>query len=148
MNITKYQVQSHVKWHCQYHIVIVPKYRKKVLYEQKRQRIGEIIKELVRQKGGEVLEGHAMPDHIHMLISIPPKYSVSHMIGYFKGKSAIRMHLEFGKRRVHLSQKSFWSRGYCVSTVGINEEMIRKYIQEQEHQDKYEDGNQLDFNWD
>ena len=121
----EYKSQGHSRWYCRYHVVIVPKYRKRV-----------------------IIEGHAMPNHIHMLISIPPKYSVAHMIGFMKGKSAIRMHLEFGKRKMHLSQKSFWSRGYCVSTVGMNEEMIRKYIAEQEKKDKYEEGEQLDLSWD
>lgn len=147
MDLSEYDSQSHAKWHCQYHVVITPKYRKKTLFGHKRQEIGKIIAELIKQKEGEVLEGHAMPDHLHMLLSIPPKYSVSHVIGFLKGKSAIRMHLQFGKGRTHLSQKSFWSRGYCVSTVGINEDIIRRYIKDQEDSDKRNDGTQQDFGW-
>ena len=135
-------------WDCTYHIVIIPKYRKRVLYGDKRQRIGEIIKELSKQKEVEIKEGHACPDHIHMVMMIPPKYSVAHVMGFLKGKSAIRMHMEFCKVRKAVSQKAFWSRGYFVSTVGIDEEIIKKYVRDQWKKDKYNDGEQLDLNWD
>ena len=140
--------QGHVVWDCRYHIVIVPKYRKKVLYGKVRQRIGELIRELSKRKGIEIVEGRACIDHIHMYISIPPKYSVAQALGYLKGKSAIRIHLERGKKRNPLIQKNFWSRGYFVRTVGIDGEIIKKYIQDQWKKDKYEDGEGLDLHWD
>ena len=124
---------SHVKWECKYHIVWVPKYRRKVLYGRVRKRVGEIIQDLCRQRDLEIIEGHAMPDHIHTCISIPPKYSVANAIGFLKGKSAIRLHREFGSMG---AGKHYWIRGYNVSTVGLNENQIRKYIQDQEKIDK------------
>ena len=146
-NFNNFKTQSHVVWDCNYHIVIVPKYRKKTLYGTTRQRAGQIIRQLAKQKGIEIIEGTACPDHIHLLISIPPKYSVANTVGFLKGKSAIRLHLEFSKRKSHLTQKSFWSRGYWVSTVGLNKETIQKYIKEQWKKDKYIDGEQLDLYW-
>ena len=134
-------------WECTYHVVIVPKYRKRVLFGTVRQRIGQMIRELAKQKGIEVIEGKASGDHLHMVISIPPKYSVSHVIGYLKGKSAIKAHREFGKRKMPLIQKSFWSRGYYVKTVGINKEVIKRYVQDQWKKDKYNDGPELDLKW-
>jgi putative transposase len=128
-----WQSLSHVKWECKYHIVLVPKYRRKVFYGKVRQRAGEIIRELCRQRGLEIIEGHAMPDHIHTCISIPPKYSVANAIGFLKGKSAIRLHREFGSLGMG---KHFWIRGYNVSTVGLNEEQIRQYIRDQEKMDQ------------
>jgi putative transposase len=128
-----WQSLSHVKWECKYHIVWVPKYRRKVLFGKVRRRAGEIIRELCRQRELEIIEGHSMPDHIHACISIPPKYSVANAIGFLKGKSAIRLHREFGELGMG---KHFWIRGYNVSTVGLNEEQIRKYIREQEYLDK------------
>jgi len=128
-----WQSLSHVKWECKYHIVWVPKYRKKVLYGKVRRRTGEIIRELCRQRDLEIIEGHTMPDHIHTCISIPPKYSVANAIGFLKGKSAIRLHREFGALAMG---KHLWIRGYNVSTVGLNEEQIRRYIREQEYLDK------------
>lgn len=139
--------QSHVVWECKYHVVIVPKYRKKVLFGNTRKRIGQIIRELAQQKGIEVIEGNACPDHIHMLLSIPPKYSVAHVMGYLKGKSAIRSYLEFSHKKITLLQKSFWSRGYFVRTVGIDTEVVKKYIQDQWKKDRFIDGDQLDLNW-
>ena len=127
--------QSHVRWDCKYHLVFISKYRQRAIYGEVRKKIGGIIRDLCRQKGVELLEGHAMPDHIHLLLSIPPKYSVSNTVGYIKGKSAIRIHREIlcTKRMTGLS---FWATGYCVSTVGLDEEMIKKYIQEQDKSDK------------
>ena len=137
----EWQSQSHVKWECKYHVVIVPKYRKKLLFGKLRNQVGPILKELCRQKGAEVIEGHVMPDHVHMCLSIPPKHSVAFVIGFLKGKSAVRIHRQLGEKRVH--GMHFWSVGYCVSTVGLDEKTIREYIQQQE---KLETGqNELDF---
>jgi len=112
-------------------VVIVPKYRHKVFYGKMRGQVGAILRDLCRQRGIELLEGYAMPDHIHMCLSIPPKYSVSHTIGFLKGKGAVRVHRELmGHRR--MTGLHFWATGYCVSTVGLDEERVRKYIREQE----------------
>jgi putative transposase len=137
----EWQTQSHVRWECKYHIVIVPKYRKKLMYDQLRNQVGPILKELCRQKGVEVIEGHVMPDHVHVCLSIPPKYSVAFVVGFLKGKSAVRIHRQAGEKRVF--GLHFWSVGYCVSTVGLDEQVIREYTQQQE---KLETGqNRLDF---
>ena len=128
--------QAHVKWDCKYHVVILPKYRRRKLFGRFRKQIGEILRELCRQKGVELLEGNAMPDHIHMLLSVPPKYSIAMMIGYLKGKSAVRVHRELLKTQGTLFGRSFWSRGYCVSTVGLDEALIRRYIQNQEKHER------------
>ena len=122
---------SHVRWECKYHVVIIPKYRRKVLYGQLKKQIGTILRELCRQKGVELLEGHLMPDHIHMCLSIPPKYSVAHTIGFLKGKSAVRIHRELLHER-RMTGLHFWATGYSVSTVGLDEARIRQYIREQE----------------
>ena len=140
------QKQKHRKWECTYHIVIVPKYRKKVLYKAVRSRLGEILKELCRQKGVEIVKGNAKLDHVHMLISIPPKLSVSQVVGFMKGKSAIKIHNEKQKKR-KMTGKHFWSRGYFVRTVGLDEKMIINYVKNQARKDKREDGNQLDMGW-
>ena len=138
----EWQSLSHVRWDCKYHVVIVPKYRHKVFYGKAKRRVGEILRELCRQRGIELIEGQAMPDHIHMCLSIPPKFSVSFTVGFLKGKSAVRIHRELLKER-RMTGLSFWAVGYCVSTVGLDEETIRKYIREQE---KLEDGQEaLDF---
>ena len=126
---------SHVRWDCKYHIVFVSKYRKETIYGKFREKIGSIIRDLCRQKGIELLEGHAMSDHIHLCLSIPPKYSVSNTVGFIKGKSAIRIHRELlGIKR--MTGLSFWATGYCVSTVGLDEETIRKYIRDQRKLEK------------
>ena len=138
-----WQSLSHVRWDCKYHVVFVPKYRKKKLHEKFRRRVGHIIKELCKQKGIEMLEGHIVADHVHMCLSIPPKYSVAFVIGFLKGKSAIRIHREV-LRIKKITGLHFWSRGYCVSTVGLDEKTIRKYIQEQEKREK----EQLDLYFD
>jgi putative transposase len=122
---------AHVRWECKYHVVIIPKYRRKVFYGKLRRHIGAILRELCRQKGVELVEGHCMPDHIHMCLSIPPKYSVSHTIGFLKGKSAVRIHRDLLHER-RMTGLHFWAVGYCVSTVGLDEERIRRYIREQE----------------
>lgn len=138
--------QSHVRWECNYHVVIVPKYRKRALYGQIRSRLREILRELAKRKGVEIVEGNVMPDHVHMMLSIPPRYSVARILGYMKGKSAIWLHNEFGKRR-SVTQKTFWSTGYFVRTVGLDQKMVQRYIQDQEKKDKREDGDQLDLGW-
>ena len=124
---------SHVRWDCKYHVVIVPKYRKRAIYGKVKRQMGEILRELCRQRGVELLEGHLMPDHIHMCLRVPPKFSIAFVIGFIKGKSAVRIHRSIGNKRV--TGLHFWSRGYCVSTVGLDEETIRKYIREQEQQE-------------
>jgi len=129
-----YQSQSHVKWECKYHIVWCPKYRRKKLYGKLRRRFAEITHDLCRQKGIEVIEGHAKPDPVHLCLSIPPKYSVSSIVGFLKGKSAIRLNKEYSKAKG--TGKHFWIRGYFVSTVGLNEKVVRDYIKHQELTDK------------
>ena len=130
------QSLSHMRWECKYHIVWVPKYRRKTLYGRVRQELGDVLHDLARQKDSRILEGHLQPDHIHMLMSIPPKYSVAQVVGYVKGKSAIHI------ARIYLGQKKnyngmhFWARGYSVSTVGADEEVIRNYIRNQEKEDQ------------
>ena len=127
---------SHVRWECKYHVVIIPKYRRKVMYGQMRARVGRILRELCDQRGVELVEDRAMPDHVHMCLSIPPKFSVAHTVGFLKGKSAVRIHRELLRER-RMTGLHFWATGYCVSTVGLDEERIRKYIREQ---DKLESG--------
>ena len=143
----KFHHDSHVVWECTYHVVIVPKYRKRVLYGPVRKRIGEILRELAKQKGIEIVKGNVCPDHVHIVLSIPPKYSVAHVLGFMKGKSAIRIHCEFSRKKMVLMQKSFWSRGYFVRTVGIDKEVVKKYVEDQWKKDKFNDGPQLDLSW-
>ena len=126
---------SHVRWDCKYHLVFISKYRQRTIYGKLRQKIGGIIRNLCDQKGIELHEGHAMPDHIHLLVSIPPKFSVSHTVGFIKGKSAIRIHRQLLKTK-RMTGLSFWAIGYCVSTVGLDVERIRKYIREQDNWNK------------
>ena len=130
----EYQSQSHVSYECKYHIVWCPKYRRKKLYRRLRQRFGEMLHDLCRQKGVELIEGHACPDHVHMCLNIPPKYSVSGIVGFLKGKSAIRLNKKFSKAKS--TEKHFWIRGYFVSTVSLNEKTVRDYIKHQELTDK------------
>jgi putative transposase len=136
--------QAHVRWECKYHVVILPKYRKKALYGKLRREIGSILRQLCRYKGIELEEGKAMADHIHMLLSIPPKYSIAMTIGYLKAKSAIRIHRGLMKMKGTLFGRSFWSRGYFVSTVGLDEAEIRQYIIEKEKLEK----DQIEFDFD
>ena len=131
----EWQSQAHVRWYCRYHIVIVPKYRRKSMFGAIRRDVGKILRELCRRFEIEVLEGHVMPDHVHMCLSIPPKYSVANAIGKLKGKSAILSNQRFGRRK-NVMGFSFWSRGYCVSTIGLEETMIRQYIRNQEKEEK------------
>jgi putative transposase len=122
---------AHVRWECKYHVVIIPKYRRKVLYGKIKKQVGVILRELCRQRGIKLLEGHLMPDHVHMLLSVPPKYSVAHTVGFLKGKSAVRIHRELLQER-RMTGLHFWATGYSVSTVGRDEEKIRRYIRDQE----------------
>ena len=146
MNTEAFKTQSHVVWDCIYHIVIVPKYRKRVLFGAIKKELRENLHALSKQKGVEITEGHICPDHVHMVISIPPKLSVAHTVGFLKGKSAIRLHQQFSRKKP-VTQKSFWSRGYFVRTVGIDREVAEKYVRDQWKKDKYIDGDQLDLNW-
>ena len=141
-----WQSQAHVTWDCKYHVVFVPKYRRKAFYGRLRGRIGGILKELCRQKDLRLIEGHAMPDHIHMLVSVPPRYSIAMTVGYLKGKSAIRIHRELLGTKGILFGRAFWARGYCVSTVGLNEEQVREYIRNQELLDRGCEQGEFNFN--
>ena len=126
---------SHTKWLCKYHIVFTPKYRRKAIYGQYKKSIGQILRQLCNYKGVEIIEGHLMIDHIHMLVSIPPKYSVSQFMGYLKGKSSLMIFDRHANLKYKFGNRHFWAEGYYVSTVGLNEATIRKYIQEQESHD-------------
>ena len=128
--------QKHTEWDCKYHVVFIPKYRRKVIYGSLRKYLGEIFKELAQQKESQILEGHLMKDHVLMLIMIPPKYSVANVVGYIKGKSAINIARQFNGRRKNFVGESFWARGYYVSTVGKDEHVVRRYIQNQEVEDQ------------
>ena len=130
-----YESLSHTKWECKYHVVFIPKCRRKTLYEQLKKHLGEVLRKLAQQKESEILEGHLMPDHVHMLISIPPKYAVSQVVGFIKGKSAIHLARVYGERKRSFVGHHFWARGYFVSTVGRDEAVIREYIKHQEHED-------------
>ena len=130
---------AHTKWLCKYHIVFTPKYRRKVIYNKYREDLREILKMLCDWKGVEILEGHLMPDHIHMLVSIPPKISVSSFMGYLKGKSSLLMFDRHANLKYKYGNRKFWAEGYYVSTVGLNEATIRKYIREQENTDMAQD---------
>ena len=121
----EWQSQSHVRWECKYQVVIIPKYRRKVFYGRLRHQIGPILGDLCRQREVELLEGHAMPDHIHLCLSIPPKYSVAYTIGFLKGKSAVRIHRDLLKER-RMTGLHFWATGYCVSPVGLDEARVRQ----------------------
>ena len=126
---------SHSKWLCKYHIIFTPKYRRKIIYNKYRESIRDIIKSLCSYKGIEILEGHLIPDHVHLLLSIPPKYSVSSVMGYLKGKSSLMIFERYANLKYQFGNRHFWSIGYYVSTVGLNEATIRKYIQDQEKED-------------
>jgi putative transposase len=134
--MNEYESLNHTKWECKYHVVFIPKGRRKLLYGQIRAQLGEVFRELARQKESKVEEGHLRSDHVHMLLSIPPKYAVSQVVGYLKGKSAIYIARTFGGRQRNYVGEHFWARGYFVSTVGRDEQLIRQYIQQQEDEDK------------
>ncbi len=130
-----YESLKHTKWECKYHVVFIPKCRRKKLYQQLRQHLGEVFRQLARHRESQILEGHLIADHVHMLISIPPKYAVAQVIGYIKGKSAIHIARTVGGRQRNFTGEHFWARGYFVSTVGRDEKAIREYIQRQEQED-------------
>ena len=127
---------SHTKWMCKYHIVFTPKYRRKIIYNQYRESLREIIKLLCKYKGVEILEGHLMPDHVHLVLSIPPKMSVSNFMGYLKGKSSLMLYEKFPELKYKYRNREFWCRGYYVDTAGKNAKKIQEYIQRQYEQDK------------
>jgi len=137
--MSKYKTLQHTEWECKYHVIFIPKYRRKVLYGQLRRHLGEVFRRLARQKESEIEEGRMMADHVHMMIAIPPKYSVAQVIGFIKGKSAIYIARHFGERRRNFVGHHFWARGYFVSTVGRDEGVIRRYIRRQEVEDQRED---------
>ena len=126
---------SHTKWLCKYHIVFTPKYRRKIIFNQYRESLIEFFKRLCSYKGVEIIEGHMMPDHVHLLVSIPPKIAVSTFVGYLKGKSALMMFDKHANLKYKFGNRHFWAEGYYVSTVGLNEATIKKYIEEQEKHD-------------
>jgi len=138
-----YKSLSHTRWDCKYHIVFIPKKRKKQIYGSIRKHLDEILHELANRKGVTIKEGHLMPDHIHMCLSIPPKYTVSNIVGYLKGKSAISIARKFKGRQKNFTGEHFWARGYFVSTVGLDEAMVIEYIRNQEKADELRD--QLKF---
>jgi len=127
---------SHTRWECKYHVVFIPKMRRKTLYGQLRKHLGEVLRRLAAQKESRIEEGHLLPDHVHMMIAIPPKYAVSQVVGYIKGKSAIHVARQYGENRRNFVGQHFWARGYFVSTVGRDEAVIRQYIRDQEEEDK------------
>jgi putative transposase len=135
----EYQSLSHTRWDCKYHVVYIPKRRKKKVFGAVRRHLGEIFHELASHKESRIVEGHWMPDHIHMCISIPPKYAASNVVGYLKGKSAIMIARRFGGRDRNFTGENFWARGYFVSTVGLDEAMVRAYIRNQEQEDERHD---------
>ncbi len=127
-----YQSLSHSKWDCKYHVIFVPKYRWKTMFLELRQYLGPVFHELARQKECQIIEGHLLRDHVHMCIAIPPKHAVSSVIGFLKGKSAIAIARRFKGKQRNFEGENFWARGYAVSTVGFEEEVVRRYIREQE----------------
>jgi len=141
--VSDYASLSHTKWECKYHVVFIPKCRRKVLYGNVRRHLGEVFHELARQRESQILEGHLCLDHVHMMIRIPPKRSVSDVVGYIKGKSAIRVARDFMGRHRNYKGYHFWARGYFVSTVGIDERTIREYIRHQEKNDRKLDQQRL-----
>src|SRR6266508_2656598 len=127
---------SHTKWECKYHVVFIPKWRRKTLSGELRKHLGEVFRKLAEQKESRIEEGHLMVDHVHMMISIPPKYAVSQVVGFMKGKSAIHLARVYGERKRNFVGQHCWARGYFVSTVGRDEKVIRDYIRNQEEEDQ------------
>jgi len=130
---------DHTTWRCQYHVVFVPKYRKMVIYREIKADIGEILRQLCQQKGVEIIEAEACPDHIHMLLSIPPKYSVSQIMGFLKGKSSLMIFDRHAKLKYKYGNRHFWARGYYVNTVGRNKKQVQEYIRMQLQEDQKAD---------
>lgn len=139
----EFESLSHTRWECLYHVVFIPKCRRKTLHVGLRKHLGEVFRRLAEQKESRVEEGHLMPDHVHMLLKIPPKYAVSQVVGYIKGRSAIHLARVYGERKRSFVGQSFWARGYFVTTVGRDEEVIRAYIRSQEVEDRRLDQLQL-----
>ena len=132
----EFESLNHTKWGCKYHVVFIPKYRRKVLYGELKRYLGPVFRQLAEQRESRVEEGHLMPAHVHMLLSIPPKYAVSQVVGYMKGKSAIHLARVYGERKRNFVGQHFWARGYFVSTGGRDEAVVREYIRKQEQEDK------------
>ena len=128
----EYESLSHTKWDCKYHVVFIPKCRRRTIYGELRQHLGEVFRRLAQQKESRIEEGHLLADHVHMLISIPPKYAVSQVVGFIKGKSALHLARVYGEKKRNFVGQHFWARGYFVSTVGRDQDLIRKYIKKQE----------------
>lgn len=143
--MSEYESLSHSKWECKYHIVFIPKGRKKELYGKIRKFLGPVFRELAQQRGSTIVEGHMVGDHVHMLVKIPPKYAVAEVIGYLKGKSAIAVARQFGGRKRNFNGERLWARGYAVSTVGFEEGQVRKYIRHQEQLDESGDPEEGQF---
>ena len=139
----EYESLSHTKWECKYHIIFIPKFRRKVLYGKLRQHLGEVFRTLAAQKESRIEEGHLLADHVHMMIAIPPKFAVSQVIGFIKGKSAIHLARVYGERKKNFVGQHFWARGYWVSTVGRDEATVREYIRKQEQEDQQLDQRNL-----
>ena len=133
--MTDYQRLQHTRWECKYHVVFIPKYRRKVLFAALRKELGPVFRELARHKACRVEEGHLRPDHVHMLLSIPPKYAVAAIVGYLKGKSAIHIARTYRGKERNFTGENFWARGYFVSTVGADEDAVREYLRDQEQED-------------
>ena len=131
-----YETLRHTTWDCKYHVIFIPKCRRKVVYGQLRREVGTVFRALAQERESEIIEGHLMPDHVHMLLSVAPKYAVAQVVGYIKGKSAIHIARVYAGRRRNFVGQHFWARGYWVSTVGRDEASVRRYIQEQEKEDK------------
>ena len=131
-----YQSLNHTQWECKFHVIFIPKCRRKILYGKIKRDLGEVFHKLAAQKESKVCEGHLMSDHVHMMLSIPPKYAVSHVVGYIKGKSAIHIARTYGDRRRNFVGQHFWARGFFVSTIGRDEAVIRNYIKHQEKEDE------------
>ena len=132
----EYQSLSHTRWNCKYHVVFIPKRRRKVMFGQLRKHLGTIFHELAKQKGCGIIERHLMADHVHLCLSIQPKFAVSNVVGFIKGKSAISIARTFRGKTKNFTGENFWARGFFVSTVGLDEEMVRNYIREQEREDE------------
>ncbi|WP_299734181.1 IS200/IS605 family transposase [uncultured Endozoicomonas sp.] len=140
-----YKSLAHTRWDCKYYIVFIPKKRRKVIYGNLRKFLGEIFHELARRKECKIVEGHLMKDHVHICISIPPKLAISHVVGYLKGKCAIEIAKNFKGKQRNFNGEHFWAGGYFVLTVGLDEEVVRKYIRDQEKNDSHRD--QYDLDW-
>ena len=143
MATSSYKSLTHSKWDCKYHIVFIPKGRRKILYGKIRKFLGPVFHELASQRGSTIIEGHMVKDHVHMLISIPPKYSVAEIVGYLKGKSAIAVARQYSGRQRNFNGEKLWARGYAVSTVGFEEVKIKEYIRNQEKLDRNQSNNEL-----